>query len=76
VIRTADRWYVQRGREAFPVDGELPRTAVLLANGLATVRAAASAVEGGVPAEGLSLLSPVTTPCRVVAQATNYRSHA
>jgi 2-keto-4-pentenoate hydratase/2-oxohepta-3-ene-1,7-dioic acid hydratase in catechol pathway len=29
-----------------------------------------------VPAERLSLLSPVTTPCRVVAQAVNYRSHA
>ena len=28
------------------------------------------------PAERLSLLSPVTTPCRVVAQAVNYRSHA
>jgi 2-keto-4-pentenoate hydratase/2-oxohepta-3-ene-1,7-dioic acid hydratase in catechol pathway len=40
------------------------------------VRAAASATAGGIPAEGLSLLSPVTTPCRVVAQAVNYRSHA
>jgi 2-keto-4-pentenoate hydratase/2-oxohepta-3-ene-1,7-dioic acid hydratase in catechol pathway len=29
-----------------------------------------------VPVDGLSLLSPVTTPCRVVAQAVNYRSHA
>jgi 2-keto-4-pentenoate hydratase/2-oxohepta-3-ene-1,7-dioic acid hydratase in catechol pathway len=29
-----------------------------------------------VPADRLSLLSPVTTPCRVVAQAVNYRSHA
>ena len=28
------------------------------------------------PVDGLSLLSPVTTPCRVVAQAVNYRSHA
>jgi 2-keto-4-pentenoate hydratase/2-oxohepta-3-ene-1,7-dioic acid hydratase in catechol pathway len=26
--------------------------------------------------DGLWLLSPVTTPCRVVAQAVNYRSHA
>jgi 2-keto-4-pentenoate hydratase/2-oxohepta-3-ene-1,7-dioic acid hydratase in catechol pathway len=76
VIRTADRWYVQRGREAFPVNGELPSTAALLANGLPTVRAAASAMEGGEPTDELSLLSPVTTPCRVVAQATNYRSHA
>jgi len=28
-----------------------------------------------VPVENLDLLSPVTTPCRVVAQATNYASH-
>jgi hypothetical protein len=40
------------------------------------VRAAASAAAGGVPADRLSLRSPVTTPCRVVAQAVNYRSHA
>jgi 2-keto-4-pentenoate hydratase/2-oxohepta-3-ene-1,7-dioic acid hydratase in catechol pathway len=33
-------------------------------------------VTGGVPVDQLSLLSPVTTPCRVVAQAVNYRSHA
>jgi GH3 auxin-responsive promoter/Fumarylacetoacetate (FAA) hydrolase family len=40
------------------------------------VRAAASAGAGGVPADRLTLRSPVTTPCRVVAQAVNYRSHA
>jgi 2-keto-4-pentenoate hydratase/2-oxohepta-3-ene-1,7-dioic acid hydratase in catechol pathway len=49
---------------------------MLLAEGLEAVRAAASATAGDVPADGLSLLSPVTTPCRVVAQAVNYRSHA
>ena len=40
------------------------------------VRAAATAVAGGVPVDRLVLRSPVTTPCRVVAQAVNYRSHA
>jgi 2-keto-4-pentenoate hydratase/2-oxohepta-3-ene-1,7-dioic acid hydratase in catechol pathway len=43
---------------------------------LEQVQAAASAAAGGVPAAGLSLRSPVTTPCRVVAQAVNYRGHA
>jgi 2-keto-4-pentenoate hydratase/2-oxohepta-3-ene-1,7-dioic acid hydratase in catechol pathway len=76
LIRTAKRWYVQRGSEAFPVDAELPTTAELLAAGLDAVRAAASAAAGRVPADRLSLLSPVTTPCRVVAQAVNYRCHA
>jgi hypothetical protein len=40
------------------------------------VRAASSAVTGGVPVDQLVLRSPVTTPCRVVAQAVNYRGHA
>jgi 2-keto-4-pentenoate hydratase/2-oxohepta-3-ene-1,7-dioic acid hydratase in catechol pathway len=76
VIRTAEGWYVKRGGEAFPVAAELPSTAVLLTKGLEAVRAAASATTGGFPAGGLSLRSPVTAPCRVVAQAVNYRSHA
>jgi 2-keto-4-pentenoate hydratase/2-oxohepta-3-ene-1,7-dioic acid hydratase in catechol pathway len=76
VIRTAERWWVQRESLAFPVDAELPSTAELLTKGMGAVHAAASAGVGGVPAERLSLLSPVTTPCRVVAQAVNYRSHA
>jgi 2-keto-4-pentenoate hydratase/2-oxohepta-3-ene-1,7-dioic acid hydratase in catechol pathway len=40
------------------------------------VRAAGLAVTGGVPVDQLLLQSPVTTPCRVVAQAVNYRDHA
>jgi 2-keto-4-pentenoate hydratase/2-oxohepta-3-ene-1,7-dioic acid hydratase in catechol pathway len=76
VIRTAEGWHVQRGGEAFPVGGELPTTAELLTKGLEKVRAVASAGEGGVPVDRLQPLSPVTKPCRVVAQAINYRSHA
>jgi 2-keto-4-pentenoate hydratase/2-oxohepta-3-ene-1,7-dioic acid hydratase in catechol pathway len=76
VIRTADRWWVQRGSLAFAVDAELPSTAELLTNGAGAVRAAASATAGGVPADQLLLQSPVTTPCRVVAQAVNYPDHA
>jgi 2-keto-4-pentenoate hydratase/2-oxohepta-3-ene-1,7-dioic acid hydratase in catechol pathway len=76
VVRTAEGWYVQRGAEAFPVEAELTSTAALVTDGLGAVRAAAVARVGGVPVDRLSLLSPVTTPCRVVAQAVNYRSHA
>jgi hypothetical protein len=32
--------------------------------------------QGAVPADSVDLLSPVTAPARVVAQAVNYRSHA
>src|SRR5262245_51510207 len=76
VIRTADGWYVQRGSQAVRVDGALPTTAELLGGGLGAVRAAAASTAEGVPADELSLRSPVTTPCRVVAQAVNYRRHA
>jgi 2-keto-4-pentenoate hydratase/2-oxohepta-3-ene-1,7-dioic acid hydratase in catechol pathway len=76
VIRTAERWYVQREREAFAVDADAPTTAALLGEGREAVRAAGLAVTGGVPVDQLLLRSPVTTPCRVVAQAVNYRDHA
>jgi 2-keto-4-pentenoate hydratase/2-oxohepta-3-ene-1,7-dioic acid hydratase in catechol pathway len=76
VVRAAKGWYVQHGAEAFPVEAELPSTGALVTDGLGAVRAAASATAGGVPVDSLSLRSPVTTPCRVVAQAVNYRSHA
>jgi 2-keto-4-pentenoate hydratase/2-oxohepta-3-ene-1,7-dioic acid hydratase in catechol pathway len=38
--------------------------------------AQAAAPHDAVPAESVDLLSPVTAPARVVAQAVNYRSHA
>jgi 2-keto-4-pentenoate hydratase/2-oxohepta-3-ene-1,7-dioic acid hydratase in catechol pathway len=76
VIRTAEGWRVQRGRQAFPLEVQPPTTAALVTKGLAAVRAASTATRGGVAADVLPVLSPVTTPCRVVGQAINYRSHA
>ena len=46
------------------------------ANLAAAVEAAQARRRDAVPAESLDLLSPVTAPARVVAQAVNYRSHA
>ena len=48
-------------------------TAEVLAD-RAAIDAAAHSTDT-VPVENLKLLSPVTTPCRLVAQATNYASH-
>lgn len=48
-------------------------TGELLADRAAIEAAAAS--EGSVSIDELSLLSPVTTPCRVIAQMTNFESH-
>jgi 2-keto-4-pentenoate hydratase/2-oxohepta-3-ene-1,7-dioic acid hydratase in catechol pathway len=50
--------------------------AVLAAAVEAAQAAAAAAPQDAVPAESVDLLSPVTAPARVVAQAVNYRSHA
>ncbi|MFG2551493.1 fumarylacetoacetate hydrolase family protein [Streptomyces sp. NPDC048581] len=75
VLRTADGWWVVLGDRAVPVDTKAATTADLLADRPA-VREAAHSGEPGTPVADLVALSPVTTPCRVVAQMVNYRSHA
>jgi 2-keto-4-pentenoate hydratase/2-oxohepta-3-ene-1,7-dioic acid hydratase in catechol pathway len=81
LLRTADGWWVEdpAGRRVQRVDTDATTTGALLADRGAVDKAAlelASSAEAGRPVEGLALLSPVTTPCRVVAQMVNYRSHA
>ncbi|MER5427570.1 fumarylacetoacetate hydrolase family protein [Streptomyces sp. NPDC002588] len=75
VLRTADGWWVVRDAHAVRIDTEAVTTAELLADRAAVGEAAASG-EAGTPVADLVALSPVTTPCRVVAQMVNYRSHA
>ncbi|MFI7408507.1 fumarylacetoacetate hydrolase family protein [Streptomyces sp. NPDC049627] len=75
VLRTADGWWVVLGERAVPVDTKAVTTAELIADRDA-VREAALSAEAGTPVSDLAALSPVTTPCRVVAQMVNYRSHA
>jgi 2-keto-4-pentenoate hydratase/2-oxohepta-3-ene-1,7-dioic acid hydratase in catechol pathway len=74
VLRTSDAWWLQRADGAVSIDTTATTTRELLADRAAVE----SAREGGepVPVDGLALLSPVTTPCRVVAQMTNFASHA
>ena len=75
VLRTAEGWWAVRGDRAVPVDTKAVTTAELVADRAAVHEAAASDQEG-TPVADLVALSPVTTPCRVVAQMVNYRSHA
>ncbi|MFD3747314.1 fumarylacetoacetate hydrolase family protein [Nocardia sp. NPDC058633] len=73
VLRTADAWWVQTPHGAVRIDTDATTTAELLAD-----RTAIEAARSGsdtTPVENLALISPVTTPCRVVAQMTNYVSH-
>lgn len=74
VLRTADAWWLQRSDGAVRVATDATTTAELLADREAVLVAR----EGGdpVPVADLALVSPVTAPCRVVAQMANYASHA
>jgi 2-keto-4-pentenoate hydratase/2-oxohepta-3-ene-1,7-dioic acid hydratase in catechol pathway len=73
VLRTADAWWVATPTGAAKVDTQAVTTAELLADRPA-LEAAASNTDT-VPVAGLRLVSPVTTPCRVIAQMTNFASH-
>ena len=73
ILRTADAWWVQTATGAARVDTDATTTRELLADRSA-VNAASKSTDT-VPVDSLNLLSPITTPARVVAQATNYASH-
>lgn len=73
ILRTADAWYVQTPTGAVQVDTAATTTRALLSD-RAAIDAARTGTRG-VAAESLSLVSPVTAPCRVVAQMTNFTSH-
>ena len=73
VLRTADAWWVQTPTGAAKIETAATTTGELLTDRSAIEAAAHSA--NTVPVEGLDLLSPVTAPCRVVAQMTNFVSH-
>jgi 2-keto-4-pentenoate hydratase/2-oxohepta-3-ene-1,7-dioic acid hydratase in catechol pathway len=76
VLRTNDSWWVEKpGGQAVEVETTARTTAELLADRPAVDKAVASQGEGIAVTE-LALVSPVTAPCRVVAQMVNYRSHA
>jgi len=83
LARTADGWWLVTPAGLVRLGLTAPTTAALLADRAAldtaveTGRLAAdTASQEAVPAGSLDLLSPVTAPARIVAQAVNYRSHA
>ena len=83
LARTADGWWTVTPAGLVRLDLPAATTAGLLADRTALTAAieaaqatAAAAPRDAVPAESVDLLSPVTAPARVVAQAVNYRSHA
>lgn len=73
VLRTSDAWWVRTPTGAAKIATAATTTAELLADRAAID--AAAATEGTVAVEELKLVAPVTAPCRVVAQMTNFESH-
>ncbi len=73
VLRTKDAWWVQTPTGAARISTAVTTTSELLAD-RAAIEAAAAA-EGSVAVDELALCSPVTAPCRVIAQMTNFESH-
>jgi 2-keto-4-pentenoate hydratase/2-oxohepta-3-ene-1,7-dioic acid hydratase in catechol pathway len=83
LARTADGWWaltpaglVRLGTPATTTGGLLADRAALAAAVEAARETAAARPDEAVPPRDLDLLSPVTCPARVIAQAVNYRSHA
>jgi 2-keto-4-pentenoate hydratase/2-oxohepta-3-ene-1,7-dioic acid hydratase in catechol pathway len=73
ILRTADAWWVQTPTGAARISTMAATTRELLADRAAVETADRST--DTVPIDSLQLLSPITAPCRVVAQMTNYASH-
>ncbi|MDT5212332.1 MAG: hypothetical protein QOK18_571 [Mycobacterium sp.] len=73
ILRTADAWYVQTETGAVKIDTAATTTGELLGDRAAVDAAAAR--QGTIAVDTLDLVSPVTAPCRVVAQMTNFVSH-
>jgi 2-keto-4-pentenoate hydratase/2-oxohepta-3-ene-1,7-dioic acid hydratase in catechol pathway len=73
VLRTADAWWVATPAGAAKITTAARTTAELLAD--RTAVEAATRSTDTVAVADLDLLSPVTAPCRVVAQMTNFASH-
>ncbi len=73
VLRTADAWWRKTTDGAARIDTTATTTAALLADRAAIAAAATGA--STVAVDTLKLVSPVTRPCRVIAQMTNFESH-
>ncbi len=72
---TGHTWAIVEGAHARPIDGSFATTRELIENGLAALANETLSLGASLPLGDLELLSPVTHPCRVIAQATNYGDH-
>jgi 2-keto-4-pentenoate hydratase/2-oxohepta-3-ene-1,7-dioic acid hydratase in catechol pathway len=73
ILRTIEGWWVQTADGAARIDTLAATTGELLTDRTAIDAAVHS--PHTVPVDRLRVISPVTVPCRVVAQMTNFASH-
>jgi 2-keto-4-pentenoate hydratase/2-oxohepta-3-ene-1,7-dioic acid hydratase in catechol pathway len=73
ILHTIDAWWIQTATGAAKITTSATTTAELLSDRAAIDAAAQSG--DTVAVDSLELVSPVTKPCRVVAQMTNFASH-
>lgn len=73
IYRTSEAWWAGTADAVAKIDTSAWTTAQLLADRAAIERAALST--DTVAVTSLDLLAPVTAPCRIVAQMTNFASH-
>jgi len=69
-------WALLERAQARPIEARFDTTAALLTDLVPALRKGTAPL--GIPRalDALELVSPITQPCRVIAQATNYRDHA
>lgn len=77
LLRTADAWWLKTPNGAAKIDTTATSTAALLADRAALEASIANGANSAdaVAIGSLKLMSPVTRPCRVIAQMTNFESH-
>ncbi len=76
VLHTADSWWLKTAGGAVQIDTAATTTAALLSDRAAIQASLDTAVSADtVAVDSLKLVSPITRPCRVVAQMTNFESH-
>ena len=68
------RWGVVAGAGVSPLEGDYPTTAALIERGEVDWRAAKKRPPA-TSLDNISILSPVTAPCRIYCQGANYRLH-
>jgi 2-keto-4-pentenoate hydratase/2-oxohepta-3-ene-1,7-dioic acid hydratase in catechol pathway len=73
IYRSPESWWAGTPDGAAQIDTDATTTAQLLADRRSIEQAADSTTT--VPVESLDIRSPVTAPCRVIAQMTNFTSH-